>query len=756
MKRLLLSIFTFTIAFCAMAEQPLYKNPNASVDERVEDLISRMTLHEKIMQMKDLSITDFLRDTNMSGGVSFGSSHEMGKDAYESACIHAALDKYMADSTRLGIPVITSVEGIQGIIQDGCTLFPHALAQSTTFNPDLIRRMTDAAGREADAIGIHEILSPVLDIARELRWGRIEETFGEDPYLIGEMAVAFIDGYQKNHPIYCMPKHFVAHGSPSGGLNSAHVAGGPRELWSIYLPPFRKVIDRCKPSAIMSCYSAYDGVAISGSYYYLTELLRNQLGFDGYVYSDWGAIDRLHTQHFNMPSQQAAAIKAVKAGLDLGVYGAFLTLEDAVQKGLVEEAVIDNAVRRILRAKFRLGLFEDKPIDPERVWESVHTPEHIAIAKEVADESLILMENNGILPLDLKKYKKIAVVGPNADFAVMGDYSWVRADQKVGVTLLQGLLSAIEASPNANGIEVAYAEGCDWWSNDTTAIDEAVQLAADSDVAIVAVGTRSTWWGRGPNKSTSGESFDLSSLDLPGSQQLLLEKVKATGKPLVVVLISGRPFAMPWVKENADAFVVQWYSGEQQGAALADALLGNVNPSGKLSVSFPRSTGNIPCYYNHYATDREGWDKNGSADDPGLRYIFEPPTPLWRFGHGLSYTTFSYGDMTTDKTEYSVDDNVIRITVPVTNTGSRVGKEVVQLYVRDVYSSVDTPVMQLKGFDKIELQPGETRIVEIELPISELALFDEAMREVVEPGDFELMIGSASDDIRCRKTIPLK
>ena len=653
-----------------------------------------------------------------------------------------SLNLYMK-GTRLGIPALHCVEGIQGILQDGCTIFPHAIAQGSTFNPALIKRMTGVCADEAKALGLRQVLSPVLDIARELRWGRVEESYGEDPFLIATMGTAFVRGYQENG-VACMPKHFVAHGSPTGGLNCASVPGGERELRNLYLYPFARVIRDASPMAIMSCYSAYDGVPVSGSRRYMTDILRGELGFDGYVYSDWGSVDRLKTFHHAVATTEEAARQSLNAGIDVDVDDAYRTLEQQVLDGLIDEAQIDTAVRRVLRTKFLLNLFDgdanDTPI------EVVHSPQHIALAKEVADESAVLLENNGVLPLDVKRLRSVAVVGPNADFAVMGDYSWARPDRKEGVSLLDGLRAELPV-----GVSVNYAAGCDWWSPDTTGIAAAVEAARKSDIVIAAVGTRSTFLGRGPKKSTAGEAFDLSSLELPGKQGELLKALKATGKPLVVVLISGKPLAMPWVKENADAFIVQWYAGEQQGTSLAQILTGKVNPSGRLNVSFPRSTGNTPCFYNYYPTDREyGNDHGGSYEEPALHYVFEKPYALWPFGSGMSYTEFEYSEPSV-----TVDGNVITAKVKVSNKGKVDGKEVVQLYVSDPVSSILVPVKQLKAFSKVDVPAGKSRTVTLTVPVEELMFFNGEGEKVLEHGDFIIGIGRSSDDITSSHTVTL-
>lgn len=744
-------LFALSAGASGKADVPPYKDKTLPVEKRVDDLMGRMTLREKVLQLQNRGAGKLDEIDKIFHGESYGCTHEMGTTAAECAAMYKELQQYMLTKTRLGIPVLTSAEGIQGILQNNCTLFPHALAQGSTFNTALIQRMTEAAGEEAKAIGIHQILSPVLDIARELRWGRVEETFGECPFLIAEMGIAFVKGYQKNR-ITCMPKHFVAHGTPSGGLNCAQVSGGERELRSLYLYPFRRVIKETNPLAVMTCYSAYDGVAITGSPYYMTDILRGELGFKGYTYSDWGSVDRLKTFHAITPHTDEAGRLALEAGVDLNIDCAYDNFERMVNEGKLDVKYIDIAVRRMLTVKFLLGLFDAPYGDPKAIGKVVRNSEKVALAKEIADESAVLLENkNHILPLDLSKYKSIAVVGPNANQTVYGDYAWTNGDTKEGVTLLQGLKDAVGSKAT-----IRYAEGCDWWSRKQDNIAEAVETVRGSDIAIVAVGTRSTYLGRGPKYSTAGEGFDLSSLDFPGSQQKLLEEIKKTGKPVIVVFIAGKPLAMPWVKENADALLVQWYAGEQQGRTLADILLGKVNPSGRLNVSFPRSTGNTPCFYNHFITDRnEPFDKPGSPDDPKGHYIFDAPDPLWSFGSGQSYTTYDYVNCTLSDSILT-DKDKLTVTVDVKNTGKMDGKEVVQLYVRDRFSSVATPIRQLKGFKKELIKAGATQTFVLELPISELALYNARMQEVVEPGEFEIQIGSAVDKIHFTKVITVR
>ena len=700
-----------------------------------------MTLHEKCLQLQNRAIGSVDDFDSAFGGESVGTVHNMSLDAEGCRFLMDSLQRYMATKTRLGIPVLPCVEGVEGILQEGCTIFPCPLAQGSTFNPDLVRQGTSAEAEEALGMGLHQILSPVLDIARELRWGRVEETFGEDPYLIAEMGTAFVSGYQQGHPITCTPKHFVAHGTPTGGLNCASVSGGPRDLYSTYLYPFRKVIERTSPRAIMSCYSEYDGEAVTGSHRFLTEILRDELGFDGYVYSDWGSVEQLYNYHFAVPTREAAAVKALKAGLDLNIDGTCYLLESQVENGTLDEKYIDKAVLRILETKFRLGLF-DKPYSTDA---SIHSEQTVALSRKVAEESTILLKNNGILPLDLSTSPRIALVGPNADRTIFGDYSWPKREHSEGTTLLQGLRDA--------GAKVEYSEGCDSWSDDGSHIPEAVRLASRSDIVIAAIGTHSTYLGRDPLNETSGEGYDLSSLELPGRQEDLLKALKATGKPLVVVFISGKPLAMPWVKENADAVLVQWYAGECQGAVLADILRGEVNPSGRLNVSFPSSTGATPCYYNFLHTDKDftgSW--GGTPENPSGRYVGDASCyPIWEFGYGLSYSKFTY-----DGFLCTLNGNdSISLQVTVHNESDRDGKDVVQAYIRDCVSSYGTPVKQLKAFRKVDVPAHGSAAVSLEIPVSELGIYDNELRYKVEPGDFEVMLGSSSRIVHFKDTVTI-
>lgn len=712
----------------------VYQDKNESIENRVEDLLSKMTLHEKVLQLQNRQVRNPEEFDDQFDGYAIGTVHEMDHNAFECREILDSLYRYM-EATRLGIPPLACVEGIEGILQDSCTIFPHALAQGSTFNPDLIYKMTSACAEEAKAIGLYQVLSPVLDIARELRWGRVEETYGEDPFLISVMGESFINGYQDNG-VGCMPKHFVAHGSPTGGLNCANVAGGDGELNNLYLYPFRKVIKRTDPIAIMSCYSAFDGVPVSGSKYYMTDILRDSLNFNGFVYSDWGSVDRLKTFHHIVKTSEEAARISLMAGIDLDIDDDYRSLVSQVEQGLIDIDYIDNAVRRILTAKFKLGLFDN--VFTLGNSSEIHSSSHIKLAKEIADESIILLENNGILPLDLTKFKSIALIGPNSNYAPMGDYNWTRPSQPYGITLFDGLKSKIQ-----DDVIIKQTDGCDWWSQDDTNIHEAVEIASECDVIILAIGTRSTFLGREPKNSTTGEAFDLSNLELPGKQIKLSEELTKLNKPIIVAFISGKPMILPEVKEKSAAVLVQWYGGEQQGNSLADIILGNVNPSGHLNVSFPRSTGNLPCYYNYYATDREyGNDRGGSIDHPAMHYVFEKPYSLWEFGRGLSYTKFEYTDP-----EISQNDEGFSISLNIRNQGDQDGKEVVQVYISYPESQVLLPVKQLKAFKKVFVPANSQRNIELYIPYEELNYYVPRKGWIESGHEIIIEIGRSSEDI---------
>ena len=730
-----------------------YKNPLLPTEVRVNDLLQRMTLKEKIAQICHLH----------SGGVFDG--QQLNKKKLAQMCVHGGygffegfpltatstrkafreIQTYLIEQTRLGIPGFSVAESLHGVVQDGATIYPQNIALGSTFSVDLAYAKTRQIAGELNTMGVKQVLAPCIDVVRDLRWGRVEESFGEDPFLCSRMAVAEVKGYME-HGISPMLKHYGPHGNPLGGINLASVECGVRDLFDIYLKPFETVCKETGVMAVMSSYNAWNREPNSASHFMLTEILRNTFGFRGYVYSDWGVIDMLIRFHKTAADSYEAASQVMKAGLDVEASSiCFLALEEKVLSGEFDVKFIDQAVRRVLRTKFELGLFEDPYQEKANYRIPIHTDESVALSKRIADESTVLLKNeNNLLPLDINGLKSIAVVGPNADCVQFGDYTWSK-NKKDGVTPLQGIQKLV-----GKKVKVNYAKGCSIASLDTSGIDEAVQAAQQSDVAIVFVGSSSAAFVRhSAEPSTSGEGIDLSDIALTGAQNDLIRAVKATGKPVVVVLVAGKPFAIPYVKEAVPAVLAQWYAGEQAGTSIADILFGNVNPSGKTPFSFPQSTGHLPVYYNHLSTDKGYYKEPGSYENPGRDYVFSSPDPLWVFGHGLSYTTFDFEKVSVDKQQYYPYDT-IQVSVQLKNTGKMEGKEVIQVYVRDMVSSVMTPVKQLKAFTKVGLRPGELKKVNLSIPVSELFLTDNQGKRFLEPGTFELQVGSSSESITSR------
>ena len=579
-------------------------------------------------------------------------------------------------------------------------------------------------------------------LVRDLRWGRVEESFGEDPLLCGIMGTSEVKAYLDNG-ISPMLKHFGAHGNPVGGLNLAAVECGTRDLHDIYLKPFEMIIKNTDIMAVMSSYNSWNRIPNSANHYLLTDVLRDRWGFKGYVYSDWSAIDMLQTFHKTAQSQDEAAMRALNAGVDVEASSnTYLTLLPLIERGELPSGYIDVAVKRVLYAKFKSGLFDDPYNLRFASRKKSRGIESQNLSKHIADESTVLLKNeNNLLPLDINKLKSIAVIGPNANQVQFGDYTWTKNNVD-GISPLAGIKALV-----GDRLKINYASGCSIASLDTSGIRTAVEAAAKSDVALVFVGSSSEAFVQYTQSPINmGEGYDLSSIELTGAQEELIKAVHTTGKPVVVVLVAGKPFAIPWVKENIPAIVAQWYAGEQEGASIADILFGKVNPSGKLTFSFPQSTGNLPCYYNYLPSDRGYYKKHGSYAKPGRDYVFSSPDALWSFGHGLSYTTFDICKATTDKIQYR-DSDIIYIDVEVKNTGNRNGKEVIQVYVRDVASSIITPVKQLKAFKKLEIKAGEKTTCRLEIPVTELYLTNDSGYRFFEPGEFDVMIGDASDNI---------
>ena len=749
---------TVCLSVAVASHAQTYKDPNASIDERVEDLLGRMTLEEKIAQMNMNGMGEYRQLPHGAGVVEspFISVQEIARMSSETK-------RYARENTRLGIPPIQIGECLHGQLAMGATIFPQAIAQGSTWNPALVERMASVIALEASASGVDQALSPLFDLAREPRYGRTEECYGEDPYLVARMGVAFVEGmqgkaeYTRVHGIapgklMCTAKHFAGYSMPAGGINLAPSSLGEREMRTLHLYPFEKVVKEANVCAVMPSYNEVDGMPAHSNRWLLTDVLRGEWGFGGYIFTDYGGLSQLHNFHHVAADASEAAVMGINAGVDLEAArpDAYARLSDLVKAGKVKEEQIDAAVRRILRAKFMARLFDKPYPDPERLSEVVHRPEHVALALEVAQESAVLLKNDStLLPLDASKLKSLAVIGPNADQVQYGDYTYTR-DNRSGVTILQGLRDRL-----GSRVQINYAKGCNITGSDRSGIAAAVEAASKSDVAVVVLGETSVilsglGWGVGLGENeprdpfVSGEGYDLTSLDPPGVQRELLQAVCATGKPVVLVMVHGRPWSIDWEKDHVPAILEAWYPGEQGGNAIAGILLGDVNPSGRLNCSVPRSVGHLPVTYDYKPSARGINREPGTPEKPGRDYVFSSPAPLFAFGHGLSYTTFEYSDL---KIDNNASAKTVKVSVNVRNTGSRDGKEVVQLYVNDRVSSVTTPQKMLKGFDKIELKTGEQKTVTFDLPYDELALWNASMQRVVEPGEFAVMIGRSAEDI---------
>ncbi len=740
----------------AICQINTYKDSTQSVEYRVNDLLKKMTLDEKIAQLRHIHQGNFdnqgkfslQRFQNYVDGKSYGAFEAFGYSAQDYLKTVSTINSYLKNNTRLSIPAIPVMESLHGVVQDGCTIFPQSIAIAATFDPDLCYEMAVVIAKEMKAIGAKQTFAPVLDLARELRWGRVEETYGEDPFLVSKMGINYVKGIRSENLI-ATPKHFIAHGSPNGGLNLASVEGGKNALMNIYLQPFKKVFEQANPLSVMNCYSSYEGEPIAGSKYFLTSLLRDTLKFKGYVYSDWGSIGMLNYFQHTAQNEMEAAYQAIVAGMDLeAASDTYRYLKHLVENKILDEKYIDRAVKNILYVKFACGLFDESvPVANKNIKSTIHTSEAVSLARKIADESIVLLKNEKqILPLDVNKLNSIAIIGPNASILQVGDYSWSKGDT-LGNTPLNGIKQLV-----GNKIKVNFAKGCDLTSQDSTGFKQAVQVAATSDIALVFVGSQSASLARDYFNSTSGEGFDLSDLKLPGVQEELLRAVSKTGTPTVLVLVTGKPFEVNWAKRNLPAILVQFYGGEQQGSAIANVIFGKVNPSGKLPVSIPQSASQLPVYYNYYPTDKGFYNQKGAINKAGRDYVFSTPYAAYTFGYGMSYTTFSLENIKLNKEIFNEKDT-LQVTLNISNTGNFDGKEVVQLYVRDLYSSIVRPIKELKAFNKIAVPKGEKRQIILTLPLKELAFYNAESSLVVEPGVFEIQIGTSSDSIFYRKNI---
>ena len=734
----------------------IYKDAQAPVEARVADLLGRMTLDEKIAQIRHLhsgqlfagQTLDAAKLASASGGMSWGFVEAFPLSGDSCAVAMEAIQRYMVEETRLGIPVFTVAESLHGAVHDGATIFPQNIAMGSTFSPELAYAKATLTARDLHAMGYRQVLAPCIDVVRDLRWGRVEESYGEDPYLCGLMGLAEVRGYQ-DAGIAPMLKHFGPHGNPLGGLNLASVECGARDLREVYLLPFEMIVRQTPVMAVMSTYNSWNRIPNSASHLLLTDILRREWGFRGYVYSDWGAISMLRTFHRSARTSAEAALQAITAGLDAEASSdCYPLLPQLIAAGELSEAVVDTAVSRVLRAKFEAGLFDD-PYGRAWACSERHSAESVALSKRIATESIVLLKNEGsLLPLDRSKLRSVAVIGPNADQVQFGDYSWTRSNRD-GITPL----AAIRRLAGSD-LTVRYAQGCSLTSQDTTGLQAAVETARASDVAIIFGGSASASLARDYKSSTCGEGFDLHDLSLTGGQTALIEAVRQTGVPVVLVLVTGKPFAIERESEQLPAILMQWYGGERQGEAIAEILFGEASPSGRLTFSIPRSVGHLPVYYNHLPSDRGLYHNHGSLTNPGRDYVFSAPTPLYSFGHGLTYTSFAYGRTDAPRTAYAPAADTVRLSVELVNTGLRAGQEVVQLYSVDRATCSVTPVRQLRAFRKVMLQPGERQRVELSFPVEALRVCDaEGQWQPVSEGEYLLEAGSSSDNIRITQPI---
>lgn len=750
-----------------------YKNPKLPIAERVADLLGRMTIQEKVAQMlciwgqKKAILFDEGGKLNLSnlghhlengiGQIGRLSDTGQGQNAVEMAELANALQKYFVEETRLGIPVIFHEECLHGLAGKDATSYPQPIGLASTFDPDLVQTIYTAIAGDARSRGVHQALTPVVDVARDPRWGRVEETFGEDPYLVAQMGIAAVKGFQGDgkfrdkKKVIATLKHFAAHGQPESGTNCAPVDVSERLLRDTFLYTFKEVIEKANAMSVMPSYNEIDGVPSHANKWLLRNVLRDEWGFEGFVVSDYYAITELNVRaeaisHSVARDKKEAALRAVEAGVNIELPDpdCYPLLDQLVRDGKLDESLIDGLVATLLKYKFQLGLFEDPYVDPNLVQNKRRLEEERNLALRAAHETITLLKNDGgLLPLEVKKNGTIAVIGPNADRVMLGGYS---GTPKYYTTVLQGIKERVK-----DNVNILYSEGCKItvggsWNDDTVtfsdpeedrkSIASAVATARKADVVVLAVGGNEQTSREGWSKVHLG---DRASLDLIGMQNELVKAIVETGKPVVVLLFNGRPNSINYIQAHVPAILECWYLGQETGGAVADVLFGDHNPGGKLPISFPRSAGHIPCYYNYKPSARRG-------------YLGDDISPLYPFGFGLSYTTFSFTNLRLEKSRIGIGEST-RVLVDVKNTGQRTGEEVVQLYIRDVFSSVTRPVKELKGFIRISLKAGEQKTIALPISPEHLSFTDITMKRTVEAGDFEIMVGNSSRDSDLRKLI---
>lgn len=761
--------FLFTILSQAQ-EAPDYKNPRLPVEQRVADLLHRMTLEEKLAQLESLwenrmffpkpeqLFVDpqghFLPEHAallMKDGMGEISRPSENRGPGDMAEFTSAIQRWMVEHTRLGIPVLFHEECLHGHMAPKGTSYPQAIALASTWDPALVNSVFTATAQEVRARGAHRCLAPVLDLARDPRWGRTEETYGEDPYLVSHIGVAAITGLQGTGPaldgshVFATAKHFAVHGQPEGGTNVAPGNYSERVIQEYFLKPFQSAVQQAHVQSVMASYNEIDGIPSHSNKRLLDDILRQDWGFQGVVISDYFGITDLNNLHHVAANDADAAKMALEAGVDVELpFGnAYQSLADQVRSGRIAQATMDRSVARVLRLKFLAGLFENPYVDATRAEAVTNSQEHRQLALRAAHESIILLKNdNHLLPLDRGKYKRIAVIGPNAAEVHLGGYS---DKPGRGSSILQGIRDKVGSSA-----QVLYAEGVKItetapdYNADKVVLGnpelnarrtaQAVQVARQADVVILALGG---------NEQTSREAWavnhpgDRTSLDLLGNQDDLVKAILATGKPVVVVMIHGRPLSINYVAEHVPAILDGWYLGQETGTAVADVLFGDYNPGGKLPITVPRSVGQLPDYYYQKPSAKR-------------EYLDSSTTPLFPFGYGLSYSTFQYKNLRVSPQAIG-PEGTATVSVDVTNTGRMRGDEVAQLYIHDLVSSVTRPIKELRGFERITLDPGQTKTLQFILGPEELSFLNREMKRVVEPGDFDVMVGGNSVDLTATK-----
>jgi beta-glucosidase len=763
MKNLICTIIIFILVLsCNTSKQPIYKDPTLPIEKRVDDLLKRMTLEEKVGQLIGYGSMDTLawdtsgnyigtKDTAiLNRGLGTYWSWKFLKSPEWSVKCANGIQKYMIEKSRLGIPVFLFSEALHGYMAPGATSFPQAIALGSTWDTTLLEQIFTAVALEARYRGTRQVLSPVIDLGRDPRWGRVEETYSEDPYLVSRLGLAAVFGLQgrfsklDDKHVAVTLKHFAGHGQPEGGRNIAPVNFSERVFRETHLYPFEMVVKRAHALSVMASYNEWDGIPNHANKKLLTDILVKEWGFKGYVMSDGGGIEVLFKNHLVASDSAEAGKIAIEAGVDFELgrnSGAFYSLIDQVKKGKVKESIINRAVRNVLRVKFTCGLFEHPYVYLDDMKKVTNSKAHKELALKAACEAMVLLKNeNNLLPLDSNRIRTLAVIGPNAAVTHLGGYS--ATPMMKGISVLEGIKNFAGKRFKvlyAEGCKISINERCDWQvaenpklnspENDKKLIAEAVSVARKSNAVLLVIGENELICREGWSEVHLGDRDDL---NLVGRQNDLAKALIATGKPIIVLLINGRPITINYLKQAAPAIIEGWYLGQETGRAVANVIFGKTNPSGKLTITFPQNIGQLPCYY----------DKKPSMFRD---YVLAENSPLFPFGYGLSYTKFKYNNLKISPSEIPAN-GTSEVTVDVTNTGKKAGDEIVQLYIHDKISSVTRPIKELKDFARITLVPGETKTVTFSITPDKLEFFNIDMKRIVEPGDFEIMVGKSSVD----------